>query len=100
MINNPEGLTLQEKKVQRGYIDGAFDLVHSGHFNAIRQAHSLCDELLIGANSDEDILAVKGPTVFNVQERTMILQACKWATHVEGGTPYTVSEALLDKLNC
>lgn len=30
----------------------------------------------------------------------MILQSCKWATQVEKGTPYTVSEELLDKLNC
>jgi len=36
--------------------------------------------LIIGANSDEDIKAVKGPTVLNVQERTMILQACKWSS--------------------
>lgn len=63
MVNCPE--TKVEKQVQRGYIDGAFDLVHSGHFNAIRQAHALCDELVIGANSDEDIRKVKGPTVFN-----------------------------------
>ena len=25
-------------KPERSYIDGAFDLVHCGHFNAIRQA--------------------------------------------------------------
>lgn len=25
-----------EDKVDRGYIDGAYDLCHSGHFNAIR----------------------------------------------------------------
>jgi ethanolamine-phosphate cytidylyltransferase len=56
--------------------------------------------LVIGANSDEDIMEVKGPTILNVEERTMILQACKWATQVEGGTPYTVSEDLLDKLDC
>ena len=71
MVNCPE-VTIT-KPVQRGYIDGAFDLVHSGHFNAIRQAHALCDELVIGANSDEDIMEVKGPTVLNVEERTMIL---------------------------
>jgi ethanolamine-phosphate cytidylyltransferase len=88
------------KKEGRSYIDGAFDLVHSGHFNAIRQAHAICENLVIGVNSDEDILAVKGPTVFNVEERTMILKACKWATEVESPMPYTVSEELLDKLNC
>lgn len=45
-------------------------------------------------------MAVKGPTVLNVAERTFILKSCKWASQVEAGTPYTVSEELLDKLNC
>ena len=85
MVESPEEVVSLEQrkhsvKESRAYIDGAFDLVHSGHFNAIRQAYALCDELVIGANSDEDIEVVKGPTVFNVHERTLILKACKWAT--------------------
>jgi ethanolamine-phosphate cytidylyltransferase len=88
------------KKISRGYVDGAFDLVHSGHFNAIRQAYALCDELVVGANSDEDITEVKGPPIFDINERSYILRACKWASQVVPGTPYTVSEKLLDDLKC
>jgi len=33
---NPEEQPAPQKELERGYIDGAFDLVHSGHFNAIR----------------------------------------------------------------
>ena len=51
------------------YIDGAFDLVHSGHFNAIRQAAALATKLVVGCNTDEDILVAKGPTILNVVER-------------------------------
>ena len=29
-------LKIQQDKESRGFIDGGFDLVHSGHFNAIR----------------------------------------------------------------
>lgn len=29
---------LKQPKVHRLYVDGVFDLTHSGHFNAIRQA--------------------------------------------------------------
>ena len=56
--------------------------------------------MVIGANSDEDIEAVKGPTILKIDERAAILSACKWASEVVPGTPYTVSEDLLDKLNC
>ena len=27
-----------QNKLERGYVDGCYDLCHSGHFNAIRQA--------------------------------------------------------------
>ena len=52
-------------KSDRGYFDGCFDLCHSGHFNAIRQAASTVNTLLIGPNSDEEILRYKGPTIMN-----------------------------------
>ena len=97
VVLNPEE---QPAELERGYIDGAFDLVHSGHFNAIRQARALCDVLVCGANSDADIMEVKGPTILNIDERSIILRACKWTSQVESDTPYTVSEELLDRFNC
>jgi ethanolamine-phosphate cytidylyltransferase len=30
-------ISLKPHKVKRLYVDGCFDLMHSGHFNAIRQ---------------------------------------------------------------
>ena len=30
------------------YVDGCFDIMHSGHYNAIRQAKRLCDVLVVG----------------------------------------------------
>ena len=56
-------------KVKRLYIDGCFDLMHSGHFNAIRQAKALCDTLVVGVISDEAILQNKGPFIMNLEER-------------------------------
>lgn len=47
-------------KVKRLYVDGCFDLVHSGHFNAIRQAKALCETLVVGVISDEAIFQNKG----------------------------------------
>ena len=73
----------------RIYVDGGFDLVHSGHYNAIRQAKAMGDWLVAGVNSDEDILKVKGPTILNVKERSEILKHCKFVDEVAPNMVYT-----------
>ena len=60
---------IQKNKENRGvsiYLDGCFDLVHLGHYNAIRQGASLGDYLVAGVASDAEILKTKGPTILNV----------------------------------
>ena len=84
----------------RIYMDGCFDLIHSGHYNAIRQAKLLGDILVAGVNSDAEILKNKGPAVMNGKERAEILRACKWVDEVAEDTPYCVSEEVLDTYNC
>ena len=84
----------------RGYIDGCYDLLHSGHYNAIRQAKSLCDELVLGIHSDVEIAHHKGPTVMNDAERVAAVRACKWLDAVVFGVPYDPSVELLDYLGC
>ena len=84
----------------RGYLDGCFDLVHSGHFNAMRQASNVVHTLVLGPNSDEEIEAFKGPTILTSEERVAILKAVKWGDEVAADTPYECSTALLDDLNC
>ena len=49
----------------RIFVDGCFDLPHSGHYNALRQAKELGDVLVVGVNADSDILATKGPSIMN-----------------------------------
>ena len=39
---------------------GCFDLMHFGHANAFRQAKALGDVLIVGLNTDEEILKYKG----------------------------------------
>jgi ethanolamine-phosphate cytidylyltransferase len=84
----------------RIYIDGGFDLPHSGHYNAIRQARNMGDHLVLGVNSDEDLLKNKGPTVLNVKERAEILRHCKFVDRVVENTPYTPSFELVESLGC
>lgn len=42
--------TVSQKKPVRIYIDGCFDIMHSGHYNALRQAKKLGDVLVVGRN--------------------------------------------------
>jgi ethanolamine-phosphate cytidylyltransferase len=99
-----ENLGLNSPAIKREpvriYIDGCFDLIHSGHYNAIRQAKALGDILVMGVNSDEEVMKNKGPTVLNCKERSDILRACKWIDEVKEGTEYTVSVETLDRYNC
>ncbi len=62
----------KQKKPVRVYIDGCFDIMHSGHYNAIRQAKMLADVLVAGVHSDEEIIRNKGPPVMNNEERFAI----------------------------
>lgn len=80
------------------YVDGVFDIIHSGHFNAIRQAKKLCDVLYVGVNKDEDVHLAKGPTLMTTEERSILAASCKWCDKCIPGTPYTPTISLLDEI--
>ncbi|KAH8741063.1 hypothetical protein FG386_001615 [Cryptosporidium ryanae] len=83
------------------FIDGVFDLVHAGHFNALRQARQFGEKLIVGINSDEECFSSKGCyPIYNQYERGELIKSCKWVDDVIVGTPYTVKETLLDKIGC
>lgn len=88
------------KKYNRVYCDGCFDLVHFGHYNFIRQAAELGNELYAGVHNDEEILANKGPVVFTLAERMEMIKACKWVTQAIPDSPYTVTLDWMDKFDC
>jgi ethanolamine-phosphate cytidylyltransferase len=95
-----ESLAKEKKEREVIYIDGGFDLLHAGHYNAIRQAKALGDELVVGTNSDADLLQVKGPTIFNGKERAEIVRHCKFVSTVHPDTDYTPTPELLDRIGC
>jgi ethanolamine-phosphate cytidylyltransferase len=86
-LSNERKLTTKHSTII--YMDGVFDIIHSGHFNAIRQSKKLGDILIVGVNSDSDVEKSKGPTLMNIKERSALVRACKWIDEVLEDTPYT-----------
>lgn len=76
-------------------------MIHSGHYNAIRQAKNMCDILVVGTNSDEEVVKTKGaPPLLTTAERSEIIRACRWVDEVAEGTEYSVNVGILDRYNC
>ncbi|EGR30689.1 hypothetical protein IMG5_125800 [Ichthyophthirius multifiliis] len=74
--------------------------MHSGHFNAIRQAKQYCEVLVVGVIAQDEITKRKGPPVLQYEERLAIAKACKWADEICENAPYDPTIELLDRLNC
>ena len=91
---------LSKAKPVRIYMDGVFDIIHSGHFNAFRQAQYLGDILVCGLNSDADVAKAKGKTLMNIQERSALAGSSKWIGELALDTPYTPTIETLDTYKC
>lgn len=90
----------KEKRLTRVYVDGCWDVMHSGHYNALRQAKQLGDILVVGVHSDEEIERHKRSPVMKNEQRMAAVSACKWADEVVFDVPYAPSRELLTELNC
>ncbi|KAK1284610.1 Serine/threonine-protein kinase [Acorus calamus] len=91
-------VVMKKKKKVRVYMDGCFDMMHYGHCNALRQARSLGDELVVGVVSDEEITANKGPPVTPLRERMIMVGAVKWVDEVIPDAPYAITKEFMYKL--
>ncbi|GBP58119.1 Ethanolamine-phosphate cytidylyltransferase [Eumeta japonica] len=78
----------------------AYDMVHFGHANSLRQAKALGDVLIVGVHTDEEIAKHKGPPVFTQEERYKMVRAIKWVDQVVEGAPYVTTLETLDKYKC
>jgi ethanolamine-phosphate cytidylyltransferase len=91
---------MEGKKGQsRVCLDGVFDMIHSGHFNAIRQAKQLGDILVLCIDSEEEVLKNKGPMIFRGKERRTMIEACKWVDEIQEDFPYFPTLETMDKFN-
>eukprot|EP00439_Symbiodinium_sp_Y106_P063747 s419_g9.t3 len=90
----------------RIFLNGCFDLMHVGHFNALRQAKRLFFQqgykkvvMLAGIHSDEAITRQKGPPMMSDDERVAVLEATKWVDEFVTHLPYvSMSSQMADAL--
>lgn len=91
---------MEGKRFHRVWVDGVFDVTHFGHYNMMRQAAALADELYVGVHNDEEVTKNKAKPVFNLQERMELVSACKWATKVIPDAPFTTQVDWLKRFDC
>ena len=71
------------KKYKVGYTTGVFDLFHIGHLNLLKQAKDLCDYLIVGVSTDENVLSYKHKIpIIPFNERAAIVESIKYVDKV------------------
>jgi len=65
-----------------GYTSGVYDLFHIGHLNLLRNAHSMCDKLVVGVTTDELVHYKNKQSVIPHNERMEIVRAIEYVDAV------------------
>lgn len=97
---------LRDPGTVRIFVNGCFDLMHVGHYNALRQAKSVFYQkgfqrvvLVAGLHSDAAIAGQKGPPLLTEEERIAVLRATKWVDELATALPYvSMSVKMADAL--
>ncbi len=74
------------------YVDGTFDLFHSGHIKFLKQAKSYGNYLIVGVLSDQSVESYKRTPILNVQERARFLTNIQIIDEIIAPAPFTGSQ--------
>ena len=77
--------------------NGCFDVLHVGHVRYLAGARELGDVLVVGINSDEQVIRLKGPgrPILPAQERAELIAALESVDYVTIFDEPTVTQLLL-----
>lgn len=78
------------------FVNGCFDLFHSGHLHFLQTAKSFGDRLVVGLNSDESVLDRKGRLYRTETERKALLEALRCVDEVRIFSEETAVWAMLE----
>lgn len=73
----------KDKKIV-GFTSGAFDIVHAGHVQLLREARKLCDILIVGLNSDASIKRYKSANrpINTEHDRLSVMSAFEYIDYI------------------
>lgn len=82
-----------------GFACGVFDLFHAGHVLMLQECKANCDYLIVALNRAENISEKINPgkqkPIFSINERELIMKACRFVDEV---ITYNTEDELLDIL--
>lgn len=64
------------------YTGGTFDLFHFGHVNFLKQCYMICENVVVGLNTDEFVTEYKAPPIMTYKEREKSLLSCQYVKSV------------------
>jgi len=93
-----KGWTEYEKPVKtivadggRAFVEGVWDIMHSGHLNVFRQTRKLnaTTSVTVGINEDDSVRQAKGaPPVYSAEERAKLVASSRYVDRVLVDYPY------------
>jgi glycerol-3-phosphate cytidylyltransferase len=80
------------------YIQGAWDLLHIGHFNILYRASKIASRLIVGVDSDESIEKNKGHSpILSLSDRIKTLASCNFVDEIIKSESMVIDVDLLIK---
>lgn len=81
------------------YVDMVADLFHTGHVNILKTAKSFGIKLIVGIHSDISVKSYKRTPVMNIQDRIIVVEACKYVDKVVPDAPLILTNKYLNDHN-
>lgn len=69
--------------MKTGFACGVFDLFHAGHVLMLRECKEHCDYLIVALNKAENLSSDKNRPVYSIEERKLIMEACRYVDEVQ-----------------
>ncbi|TMW60078.1 hypothetical protein Poli38472_000120 [Pythium oligandrum] len=83
------------------YVDGAFDMFHSGHVEFLKLAKAQGTYLVVGVHNDSIVNAHRGLNypIMNLHERVLSVLGCKYVDDVLIDAPWHITKEMIASLN-
>lgn len=79
------------------YADMVGDLFHLGHIKLLQRAKALGDILIVGIMDDKDVEMYKRTPTLTLEERTQVIQACRYVDKVISPGPLYLTEEFMNE---